>query len=86
MVTIESTIFKKYVNIVSYNVAIYIIGERFNGMHDVEKMADLSQTVFMWSTNEAFKRTNTHTYIHTHTRTHAHTDTPTNAIGKDAIA
>ena len=46
-------------------------------------MADLSQTVFVWSTNEAdtYKQThiNTHTLGHTHTHkhTHAHTHTHT---------
>ena len=54
-----------------------VVGWRFNGLHDGEKMVDLSQTIFMRSTNEAFKRTNTHT--HTHTQTHRQTNTQTHA-------
>ena len=38
---------------------------------------DLFQTVFLLSTNTAFKRLNTHTYKHTHTPTHTHAHTPT---------
>ena len=53
----------------SYNIAEYIIGWHFNG----DKLIDLSPTIFMRSTNESFKRTNTHT------------DTPTNAIGEIAM-
>ena len=76
-----------------YNVAEYVTGWRVNGLHHGETMADLSQTVFDRSTNEAFKRTNTHThthihihirihihihtYAHTHTHTHAHAHTQT---------
>ena len=43
----------------------------------------LSQTVFVRSNNEVFKRTNTHT----HTDIHSHTDTytPTNAIVENTI-
>ena len=33
-------------------------------MQDVER-ADLSQTVFVWSTNEVYTRVRTHTHIHT---------------------
>ena len=36
----------------------------------VKKMADLFQTVFVWSTNEAFTHAHMHMYTHTHTRTH----------------
>ena len=46
-----------------------------------KKMADLSQTVFIWFTNEAFKRTRTHSHIHTNT----HGYTLMNAIGENAM-
>ena len=50
-----------------------------------EKITDLSQAVFVQSTNEAFKRTNTHTNTHAHTHTdiytHTHTHTYTRAHG-----
>ena len=37
------------------------------------KKTDLSQPVFVWSTNEAFNtHTHTHTLTHTHTHTRAH--------------
>ena len=66
----------------SYNIAEYVIGWRFNGLHDDKTMANLSQTTFVRSNNEAFKWTNTHTFTHTHT----HTDTnPMNAIGEYAM-
>ena len=50
----------------SYNIAKYVIGCRFNGLHDFEKMVDLSQTIFVLSTSEAFKLAMTHTVIHGH--------------------
>ena len=56
----------------SYNVTEYITGCGFNGLHDGEKAADLLQTVFVRSTNEAFKRTNIH--LHIHTRAYGHSD------------
>ena len=84
----ESITFKKWVIIMIYNVAEYVIEWRFNGLYDRENMADLSQTVFVRSNNEAFKRTNTNTYTHTNTHTHTctniHGHTPTNAIGENA--
>ena len=52
----------------SYNVAEYIIGCVLMACMMVKKMAGLSQTVCVRSTNEAFKPTNTLTQ--THTRTH----------------
>ena len=48
-------------------------------------MVDLSQTVFVWSANEAFKWMNTHIYTHTHTHTQTHMETTMNAIGKNAM-
>ena len=57
----------------SYNVAEYVIGWRFNGQHDGDKMTDISPTVFVWSINEVLKWTDTHTYSHAHTHTHTHT-------------
>ena len=50
----------------SYNVAEYVIEWCFNGLHDGTKMAELSQTIFLQSTNEAFTLTNTHTHTHVH--------------------
>ena len=47
-----------------YNIAEYVIGWHFNGEHDGDKMAHLFQTIFVRFTNEAFKRTNTHTRTH----------------------
>ena len=77
----------------SYNVAEYIIGWGFNGLHDGEIIAYLFQTVFVRSSNEAFKRTSTQTHTHTHiyiyiyiciyTRAHGHTST--NAIDENTI-
>ena len=57
----------------------------FNDLHDGETMADLTQTIFVWSNNEAFKRMNahSHTRARAHARTHAHT--LTNAICKNAM-
>ena len=40
------------------------------------KIVDLSQIVFVWSTNEAFTRMDTHIHTHTHTYTHTHTHKP----------
>ena len=57
----------------SYNVAEYDIGWRFNGLRDGETMADLPQTVFARSNNEAFKQTNT-TYTK-QIRTYGHAPT-----------
>ena len=71
-----------------YDIDECVIGWPFNGLHDAEKMADLSETIFMWSTNEASTRTdttrththtNTHTDTYTHTYTHTHTNTHTQA-------
>ena len=42
----------------SYSVAEYVVGWLFVVYNTVEKMVDLSQTVFVWSTNM--------TYTHTH--------------------
>ena len=67
----------------SYNIAKYVTAWYFNGLHDGETMADISQTVFMWSNNEAFKWTKTHTHTHTYKHTHGHT--PVNAIGENAM-
>ena len=39
----------------SYKIAKYIIGWRFNGLHDGEKITNLSQTIFVRSTNEAIR-------------------------------
>ena len=61
---------QKYVNIMSYSNAEIVIGWRFNCLHDGDKMADLSQTVFVRSTNETYKRTNTHTHTYTDTDGH----------------
>ena len=61
---IESMTFKKYVNVMSYNIDEYITRCRFNGQHHSEKMAYLFKPVFVRSTNEAFKRTNTHAHNH----------------------
>ena len=69
----------------SYNIAKYVITWRFNGLRDCETMADLSKTVFVQSTNDAFKRTNTHIYIHAQMHTHIHTNTLTNPIGENAM-
>ena len=44
----------------SYNIAEYDSGWRFNVLRDGETMADLSKTIFVRSDNEAFKRTSTH--------------------------
>ena len=76
----------------SYNIAENDIGWRFNGPHVGKNMADLFQTIFMQSTNEACKWTNTQD---THTRTrararahaHAHTHRHTlmNAIGENTM-
>ena len=60
----------------SYNVAKYIVGWLFKACKMVEKMADLCQNVFAWSTNAAFTR-QTHTL---HTRAHAHTYTHANTL------
>ena len=62
----------------SYNIAKYVIGWRFNGLHDGETMVNLSQTIFLRSNNEVLKGTNTHTHsqhvlTHAHTHTHTHT-------------
>ena len=54
----------------SYVVAEFIVGWLFCGMQDCERMADLSHTVFVWSTTKAFKPTDTHTHAYTHTWTH----------------
>ena len=43
----KSMTLKKQVNIMSYNVAEYVIGWRYNGLHDVEKTVDLFQTIFV---------------------------------------
>ena len=64
----ESMTLKKG-NITSYNVGEYVSGWRFNGLHDGEKMADLSQIVIVRSTNEVFTRANTHTHTHKRTQT-----------------
>ena len=49
----------------------------FYSLQDVEKMADLSRTVFLWLTNEGHMHTDTHTHKHKHTHTHLHTHTHT---------
>ena len=64
-------------------IAEYVIGWRFNGLHNGKTMADLSQTVCVRSNNEAFKWTNTNTTQNIHK--HIHTHTPTNAIGENAM-
>ena len=46
----------------SYNAAEYAVGWRFYGLQDGEKTVNLSQTVFVSTGNEAYKRTRTHTY------------------------
>ena len=51
----------------SYNVAEYVFGCLFGDLLVGEGLTDLSQTVFVWSTNV--------TYTHTHTHTHTHTNT-----------
>ena len=66
----------------SYNIAEFVIGWHFNDQYDGETMADLSQTVFMQSNNEAFKRMN-HKHTHTHKNIWKHT--PTNAINENAM-
>ena len=52
----------------NYNIAEYVIGWRFNSQHHDETMADLSQTIFVRSNKEPFKRTKTHTSTHTYGR------------------
>ena len=75
---------QKWVNIMSYNIAEYVVGWRFNSLHNGETMADLSQTVFVRYKNGAFKWTNTHkhtnTQAHTHTHTYTHTRTHSDAL------
>ena len=68
-----------------YNIAEYVIGWRFIGQHGGETMADLSQTVFVRSNDEAFKRTNTHIHTHSHIHKLIRTHTPKIAIGENAI-
>ena len=72
-----------------YNVDEYITGWRFNGLHDGKRNGELSQTVFVWLSNNTFKRTDTHTHTHTYTHTHTlhthtRTHTTTKAIGEIA--
>ena len=64
----------------NYSVAEYVTVS-LNGVlmafMMVKKMLNLSQTVFVRSTNQAFKRTNTHAYTHSHTHKHTHGHTHT---------
>ena len=60
----ESITFKKQVSIIRQNIAKYVNEWRLNYLHHGNKMANLSQTVFVQSTNEALKWTNTHTHTH----------------------
>ena len=65
----------------SYNIIEYVVRLRFNGLQYV-KMVKLFQTVFIRSTNEAFKRTYTHiphAYVLTHARTYARIHVRTHA-------
>ena len=51
----EIMTFKKLVNIMSYNVAEFVIGWSFNGLRNGEKMVDISQTVYVQFNNKTFK-------------------------------
>ena len=53
----EFCTFKKLVKVMSYNVAKYVNGWHFYVQQDSEKMADLSQTMFVSSSNEAYTQT-----------------------------
>ena len=61
--------FQTSVNVLSNNIAEH--GWRINDLHDDEAMADLSQAVFMWFNNDAFKHTNIHREANTHIPTHS---------------
>ena len=56
-----------------YHELHHIIRWHVNGLHDDEKMAGLSKTVFVQSTKGV------------HTDKHTHTQTLTNAIGKNEM-
>ena len=60
----ESLILKKNVKVMNSNIAKYVVGWRLCDLQVCWKIVNLSQTVFLWSTNVKY----THTYTHTHTR------------------
>ena len=71
---LESMIATNKANITIYNFPECVTGSSLMVYVLMRKMADLSQTVFVWST---FKLSNAHTLTHTHIYTHIHTHTHT---------
>ena len=68
--------FKKYVNIMSYNVAEYVVGWLFNGLQDgknVEFILNHFGVVYGWIHTHPHPHTHIHTHTHPHTHTHIHT-------------
>ena len=65
MVSVQIFDFQKSVKAIRYNIVKYVIWWLFYGLQYGEKMADLSQTVFTWSTNEVYTQAGTNIYIMT---------------------
>ena len=79
-------IVKKWVIIMNYNIAEYVVGWFFNVLQDCEKMVDLCQQFYVvhkWGIHMD-GHTQTHTHWHTSSRARAHGCTPPNAICETA--